>query len=300
MCHEALSWSGRGDHSEPAVPPPPDGHGNIAPVLASQLCRESTLTSAAFVAWSDRLRPVWDPDGTDLRRVMQHRKMWEWLFICQALDEHSMLAPGRRGLGFGVGKEPLVALFASLGCQIVASDLDPDEAAAGGWAASGAEYAGGLTGLNDHGLCPSELFEERVAFRFVDMRQIPSDLAGFDFTWSSCAFEHLGTIEAGLEFVVDQVRCLRTGGVAVHTTEFNVSPGNGTITEGPTVLYRREHLEELAIRLRRLGCRITLDLTEGVAPADRHVDLPPFSETHLRTVLGEYATTSVALVIEKG
>jgi len=82
-------------------------------VLISQLCTHDSLTSPELRAWSDRLRPMWNPEGTDPRPIMLHRKMWEWLFICESLAERGMLRPGRRGLGFGVGREPLVALFAS-------------------------------------------------------------------------------------------------------------------------------------------------------------------------------------------
>ena len=35
-----------------------------------------------------------------------------------------MLAPGRRGLGFAVGREHLPAFFAALGVAVVATDLD--------------------------------------------------------------------------------------------------------------------------------------------------------------------------------
>ncbi len=38
---------------------------------------------------------------------------------------------------------------------------------------------------------------QRVQYRYVDMSEIPDDLTGFDFTWSSCAFEHLGDLAAG-------------------------------------------------------------------------------------------------------
>ena len=268
-------------------------------MLTSQLCTLDSLDSPELLAWSDRLRPMWDPDGTDPRRVMLHRKMWEWLFICQALAERGRLEPGRRGLGFGVGREPLVALFAGMGCEIVATDLDPEQARAAGWTDSGVEYTGGLDGLNDHRLCPADEFAQRVTYRHVDMNDVPGDLRGFDFTWSSCAFEHLGDLAAGTSFVVEQMRCLAPGGVAVHTTELNVSSNELTVDSGATVLYRRRDIEALADRLRRLGYRIECDLTEGESPADRHVDVPPFTDTHLRTTLGEHVTTSVGLVIEK-
>jgi SAM-dependent methyltransferase len=268
-------------------------------MLLSQVCAEASLFSPELQPWSERLRPVWDPGGVDPRPVMVHRKMWEWLFICAVLDEHAMLGPGRRGLGFGVGREPLVALFAGLGCSLVATDLDPDAARARGWTAAGGEYAGGLSRLNDHALCAAGEFHRRAVFRPVDMTQIPDDLRAFDFTWSSCAMEHLGSLDAGVDFVVEQMRCLRPGGVAVHTTELNVSSDERTIEDGPTVLYRRRDVGALVARLRAAGYSVDVDLTEGDAPADRHVDLPPYSETHLRTALGEFATTSFALIVRK-
>jgi hypothetical protein len=209
-----------------------------------------------------------------------------------------MLSPGRRGLGFGVGREPLVALFAGLGCEVVATDLPTDEAAADGWTATN-QHAGGLDGLNEHGLCPMDRFRERVTYRDVNMTQIPGDLHGFDFTWSSCALEHLGNLAAGATFVVEQMRCLRPGGVGVHTTELNVTSDELTVAEGGTVLFRRRDLMELTRRLRRNGYHIDLDLTEGSTAEDRHVDVAPFSEVHLRTTLGEFVTTSVALIIER-
>jgi SAM-dependent methyltransferase len=267
-------------------------------MLSSQICTRESLSTPELRRWSDRLRPMWDPAGADDRPVMVHRKMWEWLFICEALSERGMLEAGRRGLGFGVGREPLVALFAALGCEVVATDLSPDAAMSAGWTSTGQEYAGDLAALNEHGLCPPGTFAERVAYRFVDMTRVPDDLDGFDFTWSSCAFEHLGSLDAGTDFIVEQMRCLAPGGVAVHTTELNVSSDERTVADGGTVLYRRRDLVALARRLRRLGYRIDLDLTEGTTPDDRHVDVPPFSDVHLRTTLGEFVTTSVALVIE--
>ena len=263
------------------------------------MCTQSSLLSPELRVWSEHLRPVWDPDGIDPKPLVMHRKMWEWLFISAVLAERGMLRPGRRGLGFGVGREPLVALFAAQGAEVLATDLGPEAAATAGWTATGQEYAGGILRLNDHGLCEPGAFHRRVTFRPVDMNDIPEDLGDFDFAWSSCAFEHLGSIGAGADFVVEQMRCLRPGGVAVHTTELNVSSNDRTVEEGGTVLYRRKDIEALADRLRREGHEVDLDLREGAAPADRHVDLPPFSDTHLRTALGGFTTTSFALVASK-
>ena len=56
-----------------------------------------------------------------------------------------------------------------------------------GWTDSAVEWAGGLEDLNLSGLCPGDAFAKQVRYRDVDMNAIPSDLRGFDFTWSSCA-----------------------------------------------------------------------------------------------------------------
>src|SRR5580700_7520252 len=126
-------------------------------MLRSQLCSAQSLRSPALRAWADRLRPLWAADD-DQREVMLHRKMWEWLFIAEALRERGMLAAGRRGVGFGVGQEPLVALFADAGCEVVATDQPHESAVASGWTASEVEWAGGLEGLNDFGLCAADAF----------------------------------------------------------------------------------------------------------------------------------------------
>jgi SAM-dependent methyltransferase len=231
--------------------------------------------------------------------VPLHRKLWEWFFITEALAERDMLRPGRRGLGFGVGREPLVALFASMGCEVLATDQSSEEATIGGWT-DGVQYAGNLAGLNDKALCDHEAFERLATFRTVDMRSIPPDLGNFDFTWSSCAFEHLGDLEEGLRFVKNQMRCLRPGGVAVHTTELNVSSDGETIRDGPTVLYRRRDLQDLSRSLRKQGDQIEIDFTLGETEDDLHVDRPPWSGSHLRIEIAGHIATSFALVIEKG
>ena len=53
-------------------------------MLRSQLCSAESLRSPALRGWAERLRPMWAA-GDDARDVMLHRKMWEWLFIAEAL-----------------------------------------------------------------------------------------------------------------------------------------------------------------------------------------------------------------------
>jgi cyclopropane fatty-acyl-phospholipid synthase-like methyltransferase len=209
-----------------------------------------------------------------------------------------MMSPGRRGLGFGVGQEPLVAVMAARGSSVVATDLDSEEATKQGWADTG-QYAATLEALNGRGICPADRFSALVKYRVADMNKIAPDLVGFDFVYSSCAFEHVGSIELGLQFVKNSLKCLRPGGIAVHTTEFNVFSNDATIDHQQTVLFRRQDIDRLAADLTSQGHEIVLNYNTGSGPFDRHIDVPPWSGIHLKLQLEQYVTTSLGLLIQK-
>jgi hypothetical protein len=258
------------------------------PGLISQACTQAQMESVECRELAITLD----------RRALMHRKQWEWCFIVQALLERGMLRPGRRGLGFGVGTEPITAYIAAQGCEIVATDL-PEESEEVGYWTNEQQHASQLKDLNDRGLCDPDLFAERVTFRPVDMRAIPDDLRGFDFTWSSCAMEHLGSIEVGLEFFKEQLACLRPGGIGVHTTEYNVSSNDATVDSGPIVVLRRRDIESLVADLRSQGHKIDVTFALGRGKHDRRVELPPFTEPHLKLEVGGFAITSFGLIVEK-
>lgn len=256
----------------------------------SRLCNEEQLLTEDYAFWC----------GEFGQQPARHRKQWEYVFICKVLHERGLLAPGRRGIGFGVGSEPLPALFARYGSEVVASDLGLDAAVAAGWQ-NGNQHAQGIDQLNKLGLCPPDEFRRRVSFRVEDMNAISPDLhGGFDFTWSSCCFEHLGSIEHGLRFVEESLKLLKPGGIAVHTTEFNLSSNDDTVFEGGCVIFRRRDIDRLAQRVTAQGHRICLDYTEGTLPGDLHVDVPPYTQSpHLRLLLQGFVSTSIGLVVQK-
>ena len=275
----------------------PDPAGPLLPLFEelpglerSRLCTQEQFGTEEYAYWCAQF----------LQTPTLHRKQWEYVFICKALHERGLLAPGRRGIGFGVGTEPLPALFARHGCAVVASDLGLDAAAALGWV-EGQQHAQGIAVLNKLGLCPPDEFRQRVSFRVEDMNAISPDLhGGFDFTWSSCCFEHLGSIDHGLRFVEESIKLLKPGGIAVHTTELNLSSNDDTVFEGGCVIFRRRDIDRLAQRLTAAGHRICLDYNEGDGPADRHIDVPPYKEDiHLRLLLSGFVSTSIGLIVQK-
>lgn len=260
------------------------------PGLVSQLCTQAQMRSPAYLTLCNRYR---------IDQVYR-RKKWEYCYILQALAEQGAAAPGKRGLGFGVGRECLVAALASQGCAILATDLPREHAAREGWEKTG-QYAGVLEGLNQDGLCEAAEFRRLVTYRDADMNHIDDSLEDFDFLWSSCALEHLGSIELGLRFVARAMDCLKPGGVAVHTTEFNLSSNRRTVDKGPTVLFRRQDMEALARRLEALGHRVApFNWSPGAGELDRHVDLPPYQwSPHLKLLVRGHAVTSLGFIVRK-
>ena len=231
----------------------------------------------------------------------RHRKQWEFVFILRALEEAGVLLPGARGLGFAVGAEPLPAAFAARGCRVLATDLPADHHAAADWRDSG-QFSDAVDGLLRPALHPEAAFRQQVSFRPVDMNAVPDDLRGFDFCWSACAFEHLGSIRAGLRFVERAMAVLRPGGVAVHTTELNLVSNAATVDHSGTVLFRRRDLERLALRLQRAGCTVApFCYDAGDTELDRHVDLPPYGRDEaLKVALRQYVSASFGLIVRRG
>ena len=192
-------------------PPPPA----VAPTgikQGSRICRQADLSTDAYRYWMRQMQ----------LEPRMSRQLWEWFFITDALFQRDQLTKGGRGIGLGVGREPLTALFASLGCNILATDLPTEQAAGRGWLHSG-QHADDLDALAKAEICEMDAFTARVQFQAVDMNDIPECLNGLhDFCWSVSAIQHLGSLEHGVRFVERAMALLKPDGIAVHTTEYNL------------------------------------------------------------------------------
>jgi hypothetical protein len=270
----------------------------VARAAGDDFMRYSTCSAADF------LHPRFAQLSALLRIPLSyHRKYWEWVFIVHTAMKENLARPGASAVGFGVGAaEPVAAVLAKHGVSVTATDA-PEEIGVGqGWS-SGSEYASGVEALAYEGVVDRETFLRQVRYDVCDMNDIPERLTGYDFAWSSCCFEHLGDLEKGLRFVESSVeRTLKVGGIACHTTEFNLSSNEQTVESGATVIYRKRDLDALISRLRERGHTVADIL---VAPdahhLDGYVDTPPYSEPpHLRLDLLGYASTSIGLVIRRG
>ncbi|MBB3395041.1 class I SAM-dependent methyltransferase [Rhizobium sp. BK060] len=288
--------------------------------LPSFVCKAEHFDSSWYRRWALRIANG-DPDlyrfGDDFAKTFakvweamqfegkspryRHRKMWEWCAIAQVLDERGQLQPGKRGCGFAVGYEPLASLFATTGAEILATDLQP--AHTDMWAATGQQVAS-VDQIFWPNLIDLDSFRSKVRFQSVDMRDLSVlPERSFDFVWSSCSLEHLGSLEAGLTFVERATDLLKPGGVAVHTTEFNVSSRENTIEAGDNVLYRETDLRQLERRLRnRCATLHELKFDVGHAEFDRDYDRPPYYSSgrhHVKLDIGGFVSTSILLVISR-
>ncbi len=257
----------------------------------SQLATERQFSSPKFKYWCDELH----------ESLRMHRKLWEYCYVMEVLDHFQMLLPGRKALGFGVGKEPIPALLAKFGISVLASDQDFKAAQEQGWASSD-QYTQEQAALNSRGICDPKQFEKLAHLTTIDMNHIPESEEGkFDIVWSCCSLEHLGSIEAGLEFIKNSVKCLKPGGIAVHTTEFNLSSNQHTLFNGGTVLFRQQDILRVACELSKMGYHvIDLNFNPGSGVLDRYVDLPPYSnDQHVKLQIENYHCTSIGIVVCK-
>jgi SAM-dependent methyltransferase len=265
--------------------------------LKSKLCTQDDFERDWLLYWCRELRcgPIY------------HRKIWELCYVSQVLFSEGQLEPGRRGICFGCGTEPLPSLFAKYGAVITATDLDQSRPEAEAWQLT-TQHASTVESLRRRDICPDSNALANIDFRAIDMNAIPSEFDGqFDFCWSTCALEHLGTLENGLKFIENSVRVLKPGGIAVHTTEFTLDDGP-TIDDDPCVLYQRRHFKDLAVRLGASGhdmVEFTFDPGSGVL--DRFVDLPPYVNdpligphqfAHLKLAFRGFTWTSAGIIVK--
>jgi hypothetical protein len=271
----------------------------------SQVVSAAQFSEPAF----ERMRRIMFPNearipwgAQEAPAAVPHRKLWEFCYILRAAEQHGRLEAGMSAVGFGVGQEPIPAALASRGLSVLATDLDPSDDESAAWAATG-QHLSEVSALSRPDVVSDAVLRERVRTRHVDMNDVPDDLGRFDLVWSSCALEHLGSPQAGLDFVVRTLDLLEPGGVAVHTTELELTLRDETADYGHLAVYRVEDLERLAETVRDFGYEMETNWYVSLdTPADRWVALPPYPHddpAHLRLLIGDSVSTSVGLLVRR-
>lgn len=269
-------------------------------MLTSIVCKYQHFRSDWYTRWSHALG--YGPVVDTLETSGSHRKIWEWCAISQALEERGMLQPGKLGLGFAVGQEPLASAFAARGVRVLATDR-PQDGSPDSWSETG-QHAGSLEVLFKEHLIGRREFSERVSYAPANMTSIGHlDSESYDFLWSSCALEHLGSLEAGVNFIEASLSLLKVGGVAVHTTEYNVSSNAETLADGANVIFRQRDIEAIGQRVRALSAAMSRpDFDAGDEAPDIEFDYEPYFQNrryHIKILAAGFVATSMLLIIQR-
>ncbi len=250
-----------------------------------------------YKKWAKELKQ--DKNHLDNHDLLAN-KFWQNAIIVEALTERLDFTNGVNGIGFGVGQERVPALLAKLGANVTASDQDFSTSKAKHWQQH--ELAQDAQSLNRLRICDPKIFSASVDYRAIDMTRIPKSVHGkYDFVWSNCALGHLGSIEAGLKFIEDSLDCLKPGGWAVHTTEFNVLSNTKTSEGGDTVIFRAKDIQAFYKSLSRRGyiCE-PLILTFGKSAKDARISMrPTFGNDFSKIQVNGHLATQAVLLIHK-
>jgi hypothetical protein len=138
------------------------------------------------------------------------------------------------------------------------------------------------------------------------MNWIPTDLGKFDFIWSACALEHLGTLHHGLFFILHTMSMLNKNGIAVHTTEFNINSEIATNDYKLNNIYRASDILRLKSIVTNIGGYEipNINLSRSNHPANTFIDSWPnyndgITGPHINLKIDEFDSTSIIIIIKK-
>jgi hypothetical protein len=229
-----------------------------------------------------------------------HRKLWEFVSIAKLIEEHHTDPINKTAIGFGVGKEPLVSLFAKWGYNVLATDQPPGGTSVN-WETSN-QHADSLEDVFKINIINREAFDSKVTFKHIDMTALPENIGKYDTIWSSCVVEHLGGFEKTKEFLLNSYKMLNPGGISVHTTEIELTEKPIMMDYGHSAVFRTLELLNIKNQLNASGAEIEMSFyTPNADEFDNYVSIPPYDSTkpHLKLLLGESITTSFMIVIKK-
>jgi hypothetical protein len=135
------------------------------------------------------------------------------------------------------------------------------------------------------------------------MNEIPKNLyEKFDFNWSVCAVEHIDGMDKNMNFLIDNLNTLKSGGIAIHTSEFNLSSDLDTCFDPEYFIFRNQDVEKVITKLNALGHEVyPMNFKVGISLADNFVDIPTFVKNNvdLRLELRGVVSTSFGLLARK-
>lgn len=212
------------------------------------------------------------------------RKYWEYAVVSETLEANGLLSESRSGVGFGVGSDSLTTMIADRVKHVFATDLLPKE-----WEHVHQQFGE----LSKH---------PKVTTGVVDMNWIQGKIEpeAFDFSYSVCSMDHCGTVWWTKRFLLNQLNCLKAGGIGVHTAEYTINLG--MTREGTTVWLTSDDVVDICDLFEKLGHEAApVDWFIGDSIEDHVIDSYPYNgRIHLKCeASGKWGTCIVFAVRKK-
>jgi SAM-dependent methyltransferase len=165
-----------------------------------------------------------------------HRKQWEFAMIFLALRQRGLLKSDKVGLSMGGGRERLLYALAQHIKQLVVTDIYASQTS---WDCARTNDPETFIRSNK----PFPVDDTKFKVLRMDMRDLQFPDQTFDFCYSSCAIEHIGTHTDFLRHLNEVARVLKDDGIYVMTTE--VQYGDITIHDQNNYIFSPDYLTEL-------------------------------------------------------
>lgn len=282
-------------------------------IIKSNLCCEQYFFSSDYHFFCNNIK--YEP--------IIHRKIWEYFIIAEKIKNYyKNKLKNKKGLGFAVGNEPLVPYFISKKTYITGTDICEKHKNYHIWKSTNQNIDIGFDKFTDPKsnkyFLDKNQFDKFFKKEYVDMNKLPKNIGNndFDFLWSSCALEHLGSIEKSFKFIISSLKYLKKGGIAVHTTEYNYDSDQNTLISEDCILFLRNHFKILGKKLKKYGHKLlTMNFFRENSEINDYVDVYPYytvkdcklckkiaddnERTHINLNISGYNSTSIYFVIIK-
>ncbi|GMR25066.1 MAG: hypothetical protein BMS9Abin39_0342 [Ignavibacteria bacterium] len=234
-----------------------------------------------------------------------HRKQWEFAMIFLALKKLGCLNDNMTGLSLGGGNERVLYSIAQHINKLTVTDLYDEETT---WDCA-------KTNDPDEYIKASKPFDvddSKIKALRMDMRYLHFEDNTFDFCYSSCAFEHIGTFDDFVQHLDEVYRVLKENGVYVFTTELQI--GSNTIEDPHNYVFSPSYLNDIFRKI-----KLTPKLDPNIYITNHEVNKPipsniknlcyssegSFSDEilnnypHIFLLRGKYPFTSIQFVFRK-
>jgi SAM-dependent methyltransferase len=215
------------------------------------------------------------------------RRSWEYALAIIAMRRFGKLNNNSKALGVGSAKEPLLFYLANNVNRVYATDLYDsikDRNAPSDFPENPKKYA------------PFPYKEDVLTALRMDATNLEFPSESFDIAFSISSIEHFGgkNHSGALSSIKEIERVLKTGGIAVITTEYIVND-----KEHPEFFNRRTIYDDLINKLQKLQLVEPLDLRITTRTLDTATGQYDNIYPHILLRYGDTLYSSVMLVFQK-